>query len=50
MEGKWLAVVIVVWLASMFGGLAYSEHVKNQCRIAAIGQGMSVTDVAVLCK
>ena len=50
MEGKWLAVIIVVWLASMFGGLAYSEHTKAQCRAAAIAQNMSAADIATVCK
>lgn len=50
METKWIVIGIVGWLAVMFGGLAYSEHVNNQCKIAAIERGMSVSDIAALCK
>ena len=50
MESKWFAIVIVVWLTVMFGGLAYSEHVNSQCKIAAIERGIAADEIIKLCK
>lgn len=50
MESKWFAIVIAVWVIVMFGGLAYSEHVNSQCKIAAIERGMATDDIIKLCK
>jgi hypothetical protein len=50
MESKWWAITVAVWISSIFGGMAYSEYSNNQCKVAAIAQGMSVDDIIKLCK
>jgi hypothetical protein len=50
METKWISLIIIVWVASIFGGMAYSEYSNNQCKVAAIAQGMSADDIIKLCK
>lgn len=49
MNNIW-GIVVIVWLVSVFGGLAFSEYNKSQCRIEAIKTGVTVNDAKELCK
>ena len=47
MNGYFIALGL--FLVSMFGGMAYEQHQKSQCRIEAIKAGKSADDIVKIC-
>jgi len=50
MEMKWLAIMSMVIMLGMYGGMALEKHEKSQCRIAALQAGKNSTEIAAICK
>jgi len=50
MEMKWIAIMAMVLMSGMYAGMAFEQHEKSQCRIAALQAGKNSTDIAAICK
>lgn len=47
---KWYMIGVAVMMLGMFVSLAYSDHVKTECKIEAIKNHMTVADANEMCK
>lgn len=50
MEVKWFAIAVVGIFGSMFVGLGFESHYRQQCRITAIQAGLPVDQIEKVCK
>ena len=50
MEFKWFAICAVVLIAGLAVDSMVGKYTLNECRVAAINQGMTSEDIAKVCK
>ena len=49
MDRNYVIMVCVIFVV-MFGGMAYEDHTKSECRVAAINNHLDAEAVKNLCK
>ena len=47
---KWYAIAMIAFVLSMFGGLAYENYSKKECKIELAKVGKSTEDIEKICR
>jgi hypothetical protein len=49
-ELKWYLILMGVFIVVMCGGLMYSEHLKQECRVEMVRMQLPADDIQKVCK